>query len=51
MKKKYIIVGAIGLALGVGLWFIIKGNKQKRVRKIQEGSFTIEVEEDETPNP
>ena len=44
MKKKYLITGLIGLGLGVGLWFIMKGNK--KTKKIKEGSFTIEVEED-----
>lgn len=45
MKKKYIITGLIGLALGVGLWFYLKGEKKKRI--IKEGTFTIEVDEDE----
>jgi len=44
MKKKYLITGLVGLGIGVGLWFVIKGNKKKKV--IQEGSFTITVEED-----
>ena len=45
MKKKYIITGIIGLALGVGIWFYVKGRKKTRV--IKEGTFTIEVDEDD----
>lgn len=45
MKKKYIITGLIGLGLGVGLWFMLKGNK--KTKKIKDGSFTIEVEVEE----
>lgn len=45
MKKKYIVTGLIGLALGVGIWFYVKGRKKTRV--IKEGTFTIEVDEDE----
>jgi hypothetical protein len=44
MKKQYIITGIIGLALGVGIWFYVKGRKKKRI--VREGTFIIEVEED-----
>jgi hypothetical protein len=45
MKKKYIITGLIGLALGVGIWFIV--NKKKKTRVIKEGTFIIEVDDEE----
>jgi len=46
MKKKYIITGVIGLALGVGIWFIVN-NKKKKTRVIREGTFIIEVDDEE----
>lgn len=46
MKKKYIITGIIGLALGVGIWFYVKGRK-KKTRVIKEGTFTIEVDDND----
>jgi len=46
MKKKYIITGVIGLAIGVGIWFLVNNNK-KKTRVIREGTFIIEVDDED----
>jgi hypothetical protein len=41
IKKEYIITGIVGLLLGVGAWYIIKGKKVKEVIKENNAEIII----------
>lgn len=44
MKKRYLIIGLIGLILGVGSWFAYQWWRNRNIEVIREGSFEITID-------